>query len=161
MLCFCCSIRGAIKDNVDVVDVDGSYLYKKRKALEESGQLVAPLDVPLAPITGWETITENNFKDMAKKLPSITSGTLYTYLSSHVSQRSSEGTFRALTRGYIHWASGRINQIEVNTQNPDYCHVQSLMTPSMKPGTYHVWLLIRRDGQFASIQNATCQCAAG
>lgn len=72
-----------------------------------------------------------------------------------------EGTFRALTRGYIHWASGRIIQIEVNLENPLYCHVQSTMTPSMKRGSYHLWLLLGRNGDFASVLSATCECVAG
>ena len=49
--------------------MDHVFIKNMKKALEETGQLVAPpLDVPLAPITGCKTITENNFKDMAKKL---------------------------------------------------------------------------------------------
>ena len=36
-------------------------------------------------------------------------------------------------------ASGHINQIEVNYLNPDYCHVQPVMTPSMKQGNYTVY----------------------
>ena len=47
---------------------DHVFIENIKKALEQPGQLVAPLDVPLAPITGCKTITENNFKDMAKKL---------------------------------------------------------------------------------------------
>ena len=129
--------------------------------MEDSGHVLAPLETPSAPVTGWETITEANSQEMAKKIPCVTAGTLYTYLSGHTGRTTSDGTFRALQRGYTHWASGRINQIEINYLNPDYCHVQSVMTPSMKQGTYHVWLLLRCEGPFASIQNATCQCAAG
>ena len=72
-----------------------------------------------------------------------------------------EGTFRALTRGYTHWASGRISQIEVNLENPMYCHVRSTMTPSMKQGNYHLWLLLGRNGDFTTVLSATCECVAG
>ena len=100
---------------------------------------------------------------MAKRIPCVTAGTIYAYLSSRVGHESGEGTFRALTRGYTHWASGRIDHLDINTQHPEYCHIQSVMKPSVKPGGYHVWLLLGRDGPFASIQHATCicECAAG
>ena len=63
-------------------------------------------------------------------------GTVYVYLASGAGRdlEKEEGTFRALTRGYTHWASGRISQIEVNLENPMYCHVRSTMSPSMKQG---------------------------
>ena len=51
-------------------------------------------------------------------------------------------TFRALYKGYNHWASGRVDRIEVNTQNPLYCFVRCSVTPSMKPGVYKVGLLL-------------------
>ena len=35
------------------------------------------------------------------------------------------------------------------------------MTPSMKSGLYHVMMLLGRDGEMATIETATCQCAAG
>ena len=158
---FHCSIHQAIRDNAPIVDVDGSYLYKKSKRFEESGRIVALLDSPSAPITGWEIVTEVNANTIAKKIPHVTTGTIYTYLSAHASQGSGDGTFRALTRGYTHWASGRIDRLEVNVQHPQYCHVQSSMKPSMKPGSYHVWILLERTGPFATIHSATCECAAG
>ena len=57
--------------------------------------------------------------------------------------------------------SGHIDCLDTNTQHPEYCHIQSVMKPSVKPGGYHVWLLLGRDGPCASIQCATCECAAG
>lgn len=73
----------------------------------------------------------------------------------------SQGAFRALTRGYNHWASGRLDQLEVNTAHPHYCHVRGTTTPSMKPGSYHVYLLLCQEGEVTTILTATCQCAAG
>ena len=98
---------------------------------------------------------------MAKNIPSVTSGVIYTYLSYQAGRDSSDGTFRALTRGYTHWVSGRIDHIEVNYLHPQYCHVRSNMKPSMKPGIYLVWILLERLGRYATIKCATCECAAG
>lgn len=123
------------------MDLDGSYLYKKCQRLEDSGLVVATLDHPSAPITGWEPVNEANANIIAEKIPRVTSGTVYTYVARHTGRDSGEGTFRALLRGYTHWASGRIDRLEVNLQHPKYCHVRSVMKRSMKPGTYHVWLL--------------------
>ena len=58
---------------------------------------MALLDSPSAPITGWEIVTEVNGNTIAKKIPRVTTGTIYTYLSAHDSQGSGDGTFRALT----------------------------------------------------------------
>ena len=93
-----------------------------------------PLNPPPSPITGFECVTESNIKDMAKRIPCVTAGTIYAYLSSHAGNESGEGTFKALTQGYTHWASGHIDCLDVNIQHPDYCHIQSVMKPSMKPG---------------------------
>ena len=82
-------------------------------------------------------------------------------MAGHVGHSgSSEGAFRALKRGYVHWASGRVEKIEVNTNNPLYCHVHSTIKPSMKSGTYKVYLLLKKD-QNCTISEATCECAAG
>ena len=88
---------------------------------------------------------------------------MYVYLASGVGHDTAkeEGTFRALSRGYTHWASGRVTHIEVNLENPVYCHVRSTMTPSMKQGKYHLWLLLGRNGDFATVLSATCECVAG
>ena len=50
-------------------------------------------------------------------------GLVYTYLAGHVGRDGNEGTFRALIRGYTHWASGRMEELQVITNNPDFCHV--------------------------------------
>jgi len=111
----------------------------------DSGLVVTPLNPPSSPITGWECVTESNANDMAKKILCVTAGTIYAYLSSHVGHESGEGTFRSQTRGYTDWASGHIDCLDINTQHPEYCHIQSVMKPSMKPGSYHVWLLLGHD----------------
>ena len=44
-----CRVRDAIKDKVSVVDVDGSYLFRKH---EQAGINVAPLGPPSLPFSG-------------------------------------------------------------------------------------------------------------
>ena len=59
---------------VKVVDVDGSYLYRKRERMVASGKDVAPLDLPCAPLSGWEVVNKDNYKEKAKDLPCVTPG---------------------------------------------------------------------------------------
>ena len=84
-------------------------------------------------------------------------GILYTYLAAGNGRRETHGAFRALQRGYTHWASGRLDRLEVNYRHPEYCHVRC----SMKAGLYHVYLLLGKEGDLAVIKKATCECAAG
>lgn len=90
-------------------------------------------------------------------------GVLYAYLAEGVGRSTaSEGAFRALSRGFSHWASGRLEHLEININNPSYCHVRSKMKPSMKQGSYDVYILLERTKEdMASISTATCQCTAG
>lgn len=88
-------------------------------------------------------------------------GLLYTYLAGHVGRKGDEGAFRALTRGYNHWASGRLDQLEINVNHPEYCHIRCSMKASMKSNMYHVYLLLGRQGELATVVSATCECAAG
>lgn len=160
--------------------MDGSYLYKKHKTLTEAGHRVAPPTPPAPPPSGWVTVSSENYLQVAPDLPTVTAGqytikklsnisalslytgVVYTYLAGHVGRSGDEGAFRALTRGYTHWASGRLDQLTVNINNPKYCHVRASMKPSMKTGVYHVYLLLQSDDQgLASILSATCDCAAG
>ncbi len=78
-----CRNHQGVKDNAAIVDVDGSFLYKKHKRLEDSGLLLAPIEPPSAPLSGWEAITEANASTMAQKLPCVTVGMVYNYLASH------------------------------------------------------------------------------
>ena len=86
---------------------------------------------------------------------------IYTYLSTRAARECGEDTFRALSHGYTHWVSGRIDRVEVNDNSPEFCHIRSNTKPLMKPGTYNVWVLLGRMGSFATVQCATCECAAG
>ena len=62
-------------------------------------------------------------------------------LAGHVGSNNDEGAFRALSWGYTHWASGRIQEIDLNTNNPEFCHVRGRMQPSMKVGVYITYIL--------------------
>ncbi len=88
-------------------------------------------------------------------------GLVYTYLSGHVGHVGDHGTFRALARGYTHWSSGRLEEVQINTNHPQYCHVRCKMKPSMKVGIYNTYILLGKEGEVACIQKATCECAAG
>ena len=88
---------------------------------------------------------------------------MYTYLASGAGRdiEKEKGTFRALARGYTHYASGRMSQIEVNLKNPFYCHVRSTVTPSMKQGNYRLWLLLGKNGDLATVLSGSYECVAG
>ena len=53
---------------------------------------------------------------------------MYQYLCGE----KQSATFRALYRGYNHWASGRVEKIEVNINDPSYCFVRCVVIPLMK-----------------------------
>ena len=72
-------------------------------------------------------------------------GLVYTYLAGHVGHTRHQGSFRALARGYTHWALGHSQELAVNTNHPYYCHVRCTMNPSVKTGTYEVYLLLSRE----------------
>ena len=83
---------------------------------------------------------------------------MLTGISRNLTKQGS--IFRALTRSYIHWVSGRMDQVEINTRHPQFCHVNCCMKPSMKPGVYHVYIILRRDGEVGNVCTATCECVA-
>ncbi len=69
----------AISDATPIIDVDGSYLYRKHHRLSKEGIGVAPLDVPSPPLTGRETVTESSVGSLAPKVPRVTSGVYSAY----------------------------------------------------------------------------------
>ena len=126
-----------------IVDVDGSYIYRKYKSLTESGvQVELPLNPPSTSLwlESCKTkqfsvncfIHSSSYLRFAKlsmissnvQVVSISTGLLYTYLAGHVGRNGSEGAFRALSCGYMHWASGRLEELKVNSNHPEYCHIQ-------------------------------------
>ena len=73
-------------------------------------------------------------------------GLVYTYLAGHIGHFVEEGDFRALERGYAHWASGRLQELQVNA-NQFFCHVKCTTSPSMKGGIYKVYMLPWKRGR--------------
>ena len=67
-------MRTLSKQGAKVVDVDGSYLWRKQQQLKESGVVVENVGLPSPPPSGWITINETNYKELAKDLPTVTSG---------------------------------------------------------------------------------------
>ena len=72
----------ANRDEVEVVNIDGSYLHRKYQNLVSSGITASDPGVPAMPLTGWEQITEGNYKEMAKRIPKVTHARTHTCLLS-------------------------------------------------------------------------------
>ena len=148
-----------------MIYVDGTYLERKRLRLLSSNTPVAPLPCPRFPLHGWQTIQNSSAQEVAKEMPSISQSTLYTYLAEGVGNAKGSMAFRALKRGYIHWASGRLNKIEFHTCHPHYTFVRCSVIPSMRTGTYTVKLILKRhiigDQVVGTVHQASCECAAG
>lgn len=60
-----------------VVDVDGSYLYRKYRSLVDSGVTVSFPECPPPPITGWLSVSSNNCATISLSIPTVTSGKLF------------------------------------------------------------------------------------
>ena len=90
------------------------------------------------------------------QLITILPGVLYSYLAEGVGHSTGKGAFRALSCGYVHWASGRRETLEVNYRNPTFCHVRCTMKPSMKDGSYSMYVLLEKSTQYTTtIRHAT------
>ena len=76
--CFTYRVKEANEENKEVVDVDGSYLYRKFKLLTDAGEHVAHPACPSPPVTGWVAITDENRETIALSLPPVTPGKLVT-----------------------------------------------------------------------------------
>lgn len=162
---YVCRIRSAKTEGVSVVDVDGTYLERKRQSLLSANVNVAPLPIPNFPLHGWESIDGSNVDVIAKQLPCVLPTSLYTYLAEGVGNSRGSMAFRALKRGYVHWASGRVSKVEVHTRHPHFAFVRSTVIPSMRSGSYVVKLLLKkrmlRNAVMGDVRMASCECAAG
>ena len=54
-----------------VIDVDGSYLYRKQQ--KQTTEITATA-LPCEPLAGWESITADNCEEMAKRIPPVMPG---------------------------------------------------------------------------------------
>lgn len=90
---------------------------------------------------------------------------LYTYLAEGVGNTQGKKAFRALKRGYVHYASNRIYKIEIQNRHSNYSFLRMSTHPSMRPGTYKVTMVLKKDyirGKcMGRVLEAHCQCAAG
>ena len=68
-----CRVRELSKQGAKIVDVDGSYLWRKQQQLNESGVVAENVGLP-SPTPGWVTINEANYKELSQDLPTVTSG---------------------------------------------------------------------------------------
>ena len=77
IVCFpdVCRVREAVQANLPVIDVDGSYLYRKQQRLG-SGSHCMPSPIPSLPLTGWESVSAENAREMSVKIPCVTQGVL-------------------------------------------------------------------------------------
>lgn len=71
-------VRDASESNTPVIDVDGSYLYRKQQ-LSSAANAITTIPTPTTPITGWESVTSENVSTMCTKIPCVTPG-LCTYI---------------------------------------------------------------------------------
>ena len=58
--------------------------------------------------------------------------------------------------GYNHWASGCLSHLELNYKHSLFCHIRCFMTPSMKSGVYHMYVLLTVEGEVCSIKKEMC-----
>ena len=57
-------IREAKKNKTLVIEVDGSYSFRKHQQLLSQGLPLVPLDIPSTPVTGWEPVNAGNYFEM-------------------------------------------------------------------------------------------------
>ena len=73
-----CRMREAAAAGATIVDVDGSYRHKKHKALTDAGVTVAALTPQAPPLSGWVTVSSDNYMQLQPNLPAVTAGQLST-----------------------------------------------------------------------------------
>ena len=138
-------MRKAKFENAAVIDVDGTYLEHKRQKLLDSHVAVAPLQRPTHPPCGWQTVSDGTWESLAQQMPCVLPTTLYTCLAEGVGNAKGAMAFRALKRGYNHWASGRLSKLEIHNLHPSYTFVRSSILPSMRAGTYTVTVILKKE----------------
>jgi len=57
-----------------LVDVDGSYLYRKHQKLVEAGENIAPLPLPSPPLTGLRAVNSTSVATVGPLIPIVTNG---------------------------------------------------------------------------------------
>ena len=76
-------MKKANEDGAAIVDVDGSYLYRKYKSLADAGKNVSlPTTPPPPPISGWITMSNENYQALSSTIPPVTHGKFYFGVAS-------------------------------------------------------------------------------
>ena len=65
------------EQSAPLVDVDGSFLYKKYEKMTKGGKNVCGLPVPSPPVSGWTAMDSRNYQSIALSLPCVTQGMKY------------------------------------------------------------------------------------
>lgn len=73
-------VRATMAEGKPVIDVDGSYLYRKQQ--KQTTEITATA-LPGEPLAGWESITADNCEEMAKKIPPVMPG-IHSALYGHI-----------------------------------------------------------------------------
>ena len=95
-------MKEAERAATSVVDVDGSDLHRKYKALAEAGQEVAQPPHPSCPISGWRSVTEDTYHNIASSIPSVTPGMAHAGLQLGFIAIESDSVFYALQAWCTH-----------------------------------------------------------
>ena len=134
-------VRKAKADRVEVIDVDGTYLERKRQKLLSANINVAPLPHPAFPLHGWTTVEESNSKDIAKQLTTY----YFTNISLHLPCRRcwKQQGFNGLSSFEERLRALGIWRMEVQTRHQNFAFIRSVMIPSMWSGTYSVKILLK------------------
>ena len=72
-------VKEASESSTLVIDVDGSYLYRKQQQLSSAGITFTTIPAPSPPITGWEFVTSENVSTMSIKILFVTPGAVCIY----------------------------------------------------------------------------------
>ena len=69
---FCHSVNQALRERVPLVDVDGSYLYRKQQQLIEADEIVVPLPCPSPTLIGWRALNNTSVATVDPLIPIVT-----------------------------------------------------------------------------------------
>ena len=71
---FTCRVEQAKREEAPIIDIDGSYTYKKYRDLLKVGKHVVPPARPSLPLSGWRAINKDSYKSVGPSIPTVTSG---------------------------------------------------------------------------------------
>ena len=71
------SVNQAEQEGTAIVDLDGSYLYRKYESLKNAGEQVSLPADPSPPLAGWKSVKEETYQAIAPSLPLATASILF------------------------------------------------------------------------------------